>query len=225
MPSLLSLAASALLLARSLHAHFTVQHPPIIGPFNAEEEDSAPCGGHSPDLNTLPANDFHVDGDAIATTLTHSQSTWLYRVTTDATASGNWTQIWGIVDQQGAGAFCIPQISVPHSFIGQKVILSIVSHATDGFLYQCSALNFVEGIATAPSDCRNGSNTQGSFSSDAELTAMLGDGPVGSSASPSGSSPTDVPSGGTTTKPGGSEGRGVVFTVGLMAVLGSVLAV
>ncbi|KAL7627217.1 hypothetical protein AAE478_003993 [Parahypoxylon ruwenzoriense] len=217
MHSLLPFATTALLLVRGLHAHFTVQHPPPIGEFKDEQEGTAPCGGYSPNLDDLTATDFHVDGDAIATTLTHPETTWLYRVTTDPTASSNWTEIWSIFKQSGAGAFCNPQVTVPHSFVGKKAILGIISHAVDGFLYQCSAVNFVAGTGTKPGDCKNASGVTSDFTDDPDLTSILQNPPATTS------SPTRVPSAAISLKTGPFQNLSAMLTVGLMVIVGALL--
>lgn len=131
-----SVASAMLLLASSIHAHFTVQHPQAVGEFKDEDENSAPCGGYNPRISDIPITDFHVDGDAIATTFTHSTGEWLYRMTTDPELKSNWTQIYPIFTQNGGGQYCSPHVTISHEFIGQKVIIGITAHAEDGFLYQ-----------------------------------------------------------------------------------------
>lgn len=136
-----SLIAAVLVLVPAINAHFTVAYPPTLGAFKDDEEGNAPCGGYTPNLATDATTDFHVGGDAIGTVSTHPQSNWLYRVTTDSAGAGNWTQIYPIVQQSGLGSFCVPKVSVSDSWIGKKAVLSIVSNAPDGLLYQVRALD------------------------------------------------------------------------------------
>lgn len=140
MLSKISCASVMLLLASGIHAHYTVQHPPTIQPFDDDGEGEGPCGGYTPSPDDLKTNDFHVDGDAIGTTLTHPEATWLYRITTDLTAKGNWTEVYPIFSQKGAGAYCQPSVTIPHEYIGQKAILGMIAKAVDGMLYQVSYL-------------------------------------------------------------------------------------
>ncbi|RDA84464.1 hypothetical protein CP532_0079, partial [Ophiocordyceps camponoti-leonardi (nom. inval.)] len=155
-------------------AHFKLLHPPSIG-FSDENEDKAPCGGFDPDFSK-PAFDYHVDGEALAMRLTHQQGNWLFRATTDQKASSGWKQMFPIVMQSGLGDFCEPAVKAPSDFEGKKGVVSVVSSATDGTLFQCVVVNFVKGSAdNLPSECRNASSVQASFTSDDQLSALVGD--------------------------------------------------
>ncbi|KAH7038330.1 uncharacterized protein B0I36DRAFT_359908 [Microdochium trichocladiopsis] len=193
-PSLLSAAAAALLLASQAAAHFTVQYPPTIQPFSDDGEDQAPCGGYTPDLaSASTVTEFHVGGDSIATKSSHSQQNWLYRITTDnsASSSANWTQIGAITTQSGAGAYCQSKITVPDAWVGKTAILSIVGSAPDGLLYQCSAVKFVAGTApSTPSQCTTANGVESFGASDPALSALVSNG-GGSSSSPT---PSGTPS-------------------------------
>ncbi|KAK8019023.1 hypothetical protein PG990_004161 [Apiospora arundinis] len=172
MAPLLSIASATLLFLSAAHAHFQVQYPPTIGPFNDDKEADAPCGGYTPDFSK--ANDFHVGGDAIATKSGHPQTQWLYRITTDDKAAGNWTQLGRQVLQSGVGTFCLPKVAVPESYLGQKAVLSIVANGDDGMLYQCAVLNFVSGVSDkTPSSCTNSSSVTASFNEDPKLSALV----------------------------------------------------
>ncbi|CAM1505043.1 Fc.00g106800.m01.CDS01 [Cosmosporella sp. VM-42] len=154
-------------------AHFLLKYPESIG-FSDDDESKSPCGGFTPDL-TKDLVDWHVGGEAIAVRLTHPQCNWLFRVTTDEKAESGWEQIFPIVQQSGLGDFCEPQVTIPESYIGKKGVVSIVSSAVDGLLYQCVVANFIEGSADAPSECKNASSVKISFTSDSELSALVGD--------------------------------------------------
>ncbi|KAI0379558.1 hypothetical protein F5Y04DRAFT_290166 [Hypomontagnella monticulosa] len=178
MPSMVSFVTMTLLLAVSIHAHFIVQHPPTVGPFNDDDEGKTPCGGYNPDIDNVNITDFHVDGDVISTRLTHPWSTWLYRITLDPHAEGDWTEVYPIANQSGKGFYCIPDVTIPHEFIGKKGFLGIISHAMDGFLYQCSGVHFVEGRGGVPDDCKNISTestepTTGVYADDPLLSEQL----------------------------------------------------
>ncbi|OAA50342.1 hypothetical protein NOR_00792 [Metarhizium rileyi] len=166
-------------------AHFLLNYPKSIG-FEDSKEDTGPCGGFTPDLSKKLV-DFHVGGDAIAMKLTHPQGNWLFRVTTDEKAESGWEQIFPIVQQSGLGDFCEPEVTVPTKYAGKKGILSIVSSATDGLLYQCAVVNFVDGKGDKPSACVNASGVTASFTSDSKLTALLGNGSPSGSGSSTGS--------------------------------------
>ncbi|KAI1144408.1 hypothetical protein F5Y05DRAFT_407803 [Hypoxylon sp. FL0543] len=173
MPSAISSAIATLLFASRIGAHFTVQYPASVGPFIDDQEPNPPCGGYSPSIDDVQITDFHVDGDAIATTLTHLQGTWMYRATTDPNAKGNWTEISPIFQQSGSGAFCNAHVTVPHEFIGKKGYIGMISHAVDGFLWQCSGVNFVAGTGSQPDVCKNASGVSASFTDDGALAGQL----------------------------------------------------
>lgn len=123
-----------LLAAAGAHAHFTVGYPKPLSSSH-DEQGTGPCGGITPDLATAEVTDFHVGGDNVATRTSHAQGNWLYRVTLDPRAAGNWTQVYPIVQQSGLGDFCAPLVSVPGEFVGKKGILSVVGGGGHGYLY------------------------------------------------------------------------------------------
>lgn len=129
-PAVLSLASVS-------SAHFLMNYPDSIG-FDDDKEGTAPCGGFTPDLSSGSKQlvDFHVGGDSLAMRATHNQVTWLFRVTLDGTAQSGWKQIFPIVEQSGLGDFCEPHITLPSSYAGKKGVISVVTDAPDGLLYQ-----------------------------------------------------------------------------------------
>ncbi|KAI1373359.1 hypothetical protein F4677DRAFT_429425 [Hypoxylon crocopeplum] len=217
MPSMVPLATAMLLLASGIQAHFTLQHPAVAGAFDDDKEPESPCGGYLPHISSVPLTDFHVDGDIIATTLTHPQGNWLYRITTDPEAKGNWSQIYPIFQQSGIGTYCSPHVTVDRALIGQKAFLGIVSSAVDGLLYQCAGVNLIEGTGTAPSDCQNGSGVSTSYTADSALTSQLGN--------PNITTGETAASGGILSKGGAFQGLSAMVTVGVMVVLGAALMV
>ncbi|PQK15962.1 hypothetical protein BB8028_0006g02840 [Beauveria bassiana] len=221
---LISLAA----LAGITSAHFQLKYPPTIG-FEDAKEDTGPCGGFTPDLSKSDLADFHIGGDAVAVRLSHPQSKWLFRVTTDPSDEKKWEQIYPIVLQSGLGDFCLPQLTVPEKYAGKKGVLSIVSSAVDGLLYQCSSVNFVTGSKEKPKECTNATLTA-SFSSDDALSALVGS---SSSGGGSGSNATTTSGGGssTTASPAASPTKNAAAAAaaqlgsGLLAVLGGLLLI
>ncbi|KAF4340995.1 gpi anchored [Fusarium beomiforme] len=168
-----TLLSTALLCGLSL-AHFEVKYPDTIG-FKDDDEDKAPCGGFTPDLSKDKLVDFHVGGEAIALLSTHQQSNWLFRVTLNEKADGDWEQVFPIVQQSGLGNFCQPQVTVPESYAGKKGWVNVVASAVDGLLYQykCIAANFVKGKADPPSECKNATSVKASFTDDDKLSALV----------------------------------------------------
>ncbi|KAI0527958.1 hypothetical protein F5B22DRAFT_640934 [Xylaria bambusicola] len=226
-----SAVTATLLLAAGAHAHFTVQYPDVdgtVGAFKDDDEDNSPCGGYNPDINSIKTVDFHVGGDAVATKSTHPQTTWLYRITSDALSNNNWTQIYGLVQQSGPGDFCVDAVTLPSEYVGQKAILSIVGSGIDGLLYQCAAVRFVEGTADTPSACVNGSAITASYVTDETLSSMVSSSTVGDDedsgsdpASTTTSSPSDTstPNAAPSLHVSSLGGMGAFLTTGIMAEL------
>ncbi|KAI1434380.1 hypothetical protein GGR50DRAFT_704306 [Xylaria sp. CBS 124048] len=219
-----SLVAIVSLLAAATHAHFTVQLPNPVGPLKEDDEGQSPCGGYTADLTTMATTDFHVGGDAIGSTSTHPTTNWLYRITTDPTASGNWTQIYnGIVQQTGAGEFCAKDVTIPPEFVGQKAILNIVGNGPDGLLFQCAAVNFVNGTASStPSNCVNASKITATYGDDTALASLVGSASSNPSSTAS-SSPTNTPNAAPSLHNVAMGGLGTLLTTGAMVLAGVAL--
>lgn len=115
-------------------AHFQMLYPKSIG-FEDADEDKSPCGGFTPNLDG-DLFDWHVGGEAVALRLGHQQCNWLFRVTTDPKGESGWEQVYPIVMQSGLGTYCHPSLTVPEKYVGKKGIVSVVSSAPDGLLYQ-----------------------------------------------------------------------------------------
>jgi hypothetical protein len=122
------------------NAHFTLTHPPSLegGNFNEDAEANAPCGGGTPDLSSNTITDFHVDGEAIQVFMSHPQANFLFRGTLDSKASGDWKQLFPIVQQSGRGNFCEPAVTAPSEWVGKKGFVGVACNAPDGMLYQVS---------------------------------------------------------------------------------------
>ena len=136
MASFKSVASAALVFASAATAHFNLMVPTPIG-FNEDKEDTAPCGGFTPDFSDASkVIDFHVGGEPVGVKLGHTQAQWLFRGTLDQTGSSNWTMLFPIVMQSGLGLFCEPSIPAPESWVGKQGVLGVVADAPDGLLYQ-----------------------------------------------------------------------------------------
>ncbi|KAI1844452.1 hypothetical protein JX266_009339 [Neoarthrinium moseri] len=230
--SLLSSVSAALLLLGSCQAHFLLKSPAPVGVFKDDDEPNAPCGGYTPDFSTNTITNFAVGGDAISTQSSHPQTNYLYRITTDQSAGGNWTEIYPIVQQSGLNTFCVPAVTVPESYVGQTAVLSVVANGPDGLLYQCAAVKFVSGAnSNIPSTCTNTSGVTGSFTSDDTLSALASSaGSSSNSSSTSGtssstssaSSPTNTKNAGVATY-GSLEGLRSFITAGMMMAVGAAL--
>jgi len=171
-------AASSLLLASVVSAHFVLLYPGGTEGQDPDEDKmtTAPCGGSPPKSDTSAVNDFHVGGDSVFMELLHPQAVWLFRgmVGSDATTNlSEWTELVPFVQQTGEGDFCEPALAVPSSWAGQKGTIAVTADSPDGVLYQCAVVNFVSGTNSSAT-CKNGSSVTGAFvSSDSKLATDL----------------------------------------------------
>ena len=129
------LVSFILLFSRPSNSHFLLNYPTSLG-VDDNNENSSPCGGFSPTFTT--ASDFHVGGDSIALTTLHPQSNFLIRGTLDATASGNWSDLFPIFAEYGLGAFCEASVAAPAAWAGSRGVIQVLQDAEDGVHYQVS---------------------------------------------------------------------------------------
>ena len=126
-----------LLLASAASAHFVLNYPGSLG-FDDDNEPNAPCGGEDVTFNdnitTVP-----VGGFPVALLTTHPQAQFLYRGTLDKQAPFNWTNLLPVVNEQGLGDFCLPNMQVPMNWANQSGLLQIIMDGPDGILYQVSS--------------------------------------------------------------------------------------
>lgn len=237
-----SAAAAVLLLLGACQAHFVLKVPTPVGDLQEAQEGTAPCGGYTPNFSSNTINNFMVGGDAITTTSSHPQTNYLYRITTDEKASGNWTQIHHIVQQSGINTFCVPTVTVPDSYVGQTAVLSIVADGDDGLLYQvgapiparddgheafltdrssqCATVKFVAGVnSNIPSACTNSSGVTGSDADDSDLSAL-----VSSSTNSSGGNNTSTATGSASTASSTSKSGAGATTYGSLGEVRTLVA-
>lgn len=118
--------------------HFILNYPNSLG-FDDDQEGTGPCGGFPITFNANDTN-VTVGNFAVASLSTHPQANWLFRATLSTQEPFNWTNILPIVSQSGLGNFCIPALSVPSNFVGQRGIIQVQQDAVDGVLYQVCSL-------------------------------------------------------------------------------------
>jgi hypothetical protein len=123
-----------LILPATAQAHFVLSYPESIKPA-VDDQQNAPCGAVVPKLSEAKLSDFHTDGESVSVLTSHPQGNWLYRVTLDENAAGNWTQVFPTVQQNGPGSFCVPAITAPSHFVGHKGFLGVVSSTPHGHLF------------------------------------------------------------------------------------------
>ncbi|PBP17212.1 GPI anchored cell wall protein [Diplocarpon rosae] len=155
MLSLTSLTAGlvAALLIDQTSAHFLLKYPETFS------------------SNTLTP--FHVSGDAIALQSTHPDTKWLFRATLGTPTSGNWTALSPAIAQSNLGEFCRRDIEVPASWVGMNGTIGIAADSPDGVLYQCAAVTYVAGAATAtPSACSNATGVTATYVADTVLSSL-----------------------------------------------------
>ncbi|KAL2752947.1 hypothetical protein ACRALDRAFT_1083477 [Sodiomyces alcalophilus JCM 7366] len=175
MTRLVTLLATTAALASTATAHFGLLHPDSA-PGGAENnnQNKSPCGGFTPsdDDDTV---DFYVGGDAVAVVDMHSQSDWLIRATLESDGSGDWEQLYPIYRTTGSGRSCVPEVTAPADWAGRRGVIGIVGHATDGLLFSCAPVQFVNGSAPDRDECRNATTVNFRFVENADLSAFVGD--------------------------------------------------
>lgn len=124
------------LLASTASAHFVLNYPPTVGPFNDGAQKTAPCGGYAPPYFNSSTN-ITAGQFAISMLSTHPQSQYLIRVSLNETAPYTWTNVVPVISQQGLGEMCFPNLlRAPAGFEGRTALLQVVQTASDGALYQ-----------------------------------------------------------------------------------------
>jgi hypothetical protein len=140
MAPLAPLVSVTLLLVGTAQAHFVLSFPPPIAVYDEDTESNAPCGGFTPSFSTNVITNFSVDGQAISSLSGHPQLEYIYRITNDESASGNWIEVYPVFQQNGIGNLCIPKVTVPSSYLGRTVVLGVAANGPDGLLYQVRSL-------------------------------------------------------------------------------------
>lgn len=131
-----SIALAIAAIAPSAFGHFVLQYPTSLG-FDDDTEGTGPCGGFDVTFNGTE-DSVEVGGFAVSMLSTHPQAEWLFRVTLDTEAPFNWTNLLPVVDETGLGQFCLPSLSAPAEFAGQRGVVQVMQNAADGLLYQVS---------------------------------------------------------------------------------------
>ncbi|KAF3904232.1 hypothetical protein ABW21_db0207719 [Orbilia brochopaga] len=203
-------------------AHFLLNSPPTIG-FSDDDEGDYPCGSFDA-TSRKTVTDFPTGGLPISLTSTHPEVTWFYRAAL-LNDTNTWVDLSQAIDQVGQGNFCSQNVPGLAAWEGKDAVLQIAASAPDGWLFQCSAVKFVSGGATAPgAGCKNATSVKASFSNEKlTLNAQT------TSVSASSSQPTETgasaaaPSASTTSAP--KTNAAVSNSAGRLAVLGSVIGV
>ncbi|ROT38228.1 hypothetical protein SODALDRAFT_333998 [Sodiomyces alkalinus F11] len=188
MTRLVTLLATAAL-ASTATAHFGLLHPESsLGGADNQNQNDSPCGGYRPSEDDETV-DFYVSGDAVAIIDMHSQSDWILRATLESDASGDWEQLYPIYRTTGSGRSCLPQVTAPADWAGRRGVVGVVGSATDGLLFSCAPVRFVNGSAPDREECRNGTSVSIRLVENAQLLTFVGNDT--SSDEPSGDSGSD----------------------------------
>ncbi|KAL9617760.1 MAG: hypothetical protein Q9160_007473 [Pyrenula sp. 1 TL-2023] len=87
------------------------------------------------------------------------QQYWLFRATTDKAPPFRWTNLLPVVEQVAQGSFCVPDLSLPKSFVDREALLQVVQQHDGGLGYQCATISFVaEMPEMMPPPCENATN-------------------------------------------------------------------
>lgn len=130
-------ALALLALLPSTFAHFVLNYPVSLG-FDDDNEGTGPCGGFDVTFNATRDSNVTVGGFATTSRTTHPQADWQFRVTTSTSEPYNWTNIVPVVQQYGLGDFCLQNLTLPESYVGQRGVIQVIQSAVDGNLYQVS---------------------------------------------------------------------------------------
>ncbi|KAK6336090.1 hypothetical protein TWF696_001658 [Orbilia brochopaga] len=200
-------------------AHFLLNSPPTIG-FSDDEEGDYPCGSFdATDRKTV--TDFPIGGIPIALTSTHPEVTWFYRAAL-LNDTNNWVDLYQSITQVGQGNFCSQNVPGLADWEGQDAVLQIAASAPDGWLFQCSAIKFVSGAATAPGgSCRNATSVKASFSNEKLILNAQTTTISGSSSKPTQTGTSNMAPPASTTSATGSN-AGASNRVEKLAIFGSI---
>jgi len=209
---------SLLLTIPAVSAHFVLNYPPSLG-FNDDTESTSPCGGEAVKFSSNDQQ-VQVDGFAIALQSTHPSADFLYRGTLDQKEPFNWTNFVNVASENGIGDFCLPQVKAPAEWAGKQGLIQVQQKGPDGLLYQCAAVNFVQGkSSSAPSNCKNATGLTASITSQTDF------GGSNSTNASTSASATKSGTAATATKSGlAARATGGVFLTGLGLLAAGVVA-
>lgn len=124
-------------------AHFMLSYPPALknsSPNPSTTLDVSPCGLNSttPLFNNLtsPTTTLSTSSFPLYVSTQEDHQWWLFRATTDKAPPFRWTNLLPVVEQLAEGSFCIPDLSLPKSFVDREAILQVVQQHDGGLGYQ-----------------------------------------------------------------------------------------
>ncbi|KAH7327211.1 hypothetical protein BKA65DRAFT_566553 [Rhexocercosporidium sp. MPI-PUGE-AT-0058] len=154
-------------LAAVAKAHYTLQFPEPIGPYNDEQLTNGPCDGYDP---TTASNfqDWPWRGEAVTLLTTHPVVTWSFNVALFSSVSKSQSSFMPMTEDikqnNGTGYLCLGQVPGKKEWVGEKAIVQVIQHAPDGDLTsanttKCIAVTFTDAAAdvTGGGTCKNDS--------------------------------------------------------------------
>ena len=121
-----------LLFAQAVAAHFTLTGPVPLG-FSDDVQLISPCGGFPIMISnmSIASQDLQVDDFAVNLFTSRTPAKWLFRATMNHEAPFNWSPALPVVNTDGIGSLCVPNLSVPEEFKGQTGVLQVIQETTD----------------------------------------------------------------------------------------------
>lgn len=131
---------SAIILVTQTSALFTIDYPPpACNGTDTQSHNGAPCGDFTFDFSTINKTTFQVQTDTIAlTTSNNTTATWKFRITRDQPELGRWIDMLPAVTQNGQGAYCVRDITVPLYWHAHGAVIKVVQSVAGEMAYKVS---------------------------------------------------------------------------------------
>lgn len=125
----------------TISAHFMLPYPPALTGSNSDTElSTSPCGLNStaPLFNNLtsPTTTLSTSSFPLYLSTEAQQQRWLFRATTDKAQPFRWTNLLPVVEQTARGSFCVPDLSLPRSFMSREALIQVIQQHDGGLSYQ-----------------------------------------------------------------------------------------
>ncbi|KAK9474135.1 uncharacterized protein V1510DRAFT_412522 [Dipodascopsis tothii] len=166
---------AALSLAGLASAHFTLNYPTSRGS-DHDTQTTGPCGGLSTSSSRTAVD---ADGFPVAITSSHTSggfAVYFCPKSSCTTASDFNITLLDTILEEGAGNFCMPEISIPESVLSSNGTMNgtvqVMMISDDGNLYNCAdvSLSRISG-ASSSSQCTNGTGVTATSWTESTSTA------------------------------------------------------
>ncbi len=118
-------------------AHFTLQFPAAIGPYDDTKLIDGPCDGYDPTSASV-FQDWPWRGEAVTLLTTHPVVTWDFNAALFSSVTKSQSSFIPLTEtlqqNNGTGYLCFGQVPGKKEWVGQKAIVQIIQHAPDGDL-------------------------------------------------------------------------------------------